>query len=153
MNDVVEFPFHKAAKGSLYVAAVLCILLVIAAPLGIYFLFRIGKAKVSISPTGLKAEGLLTDSFEFADVARLGLLKIPVVARGAGAALARAKLGGLDYGLNLVVKTRAGKQIKFITNQYERHDEMIAKVKQAVPVPCDEITMGMFGLKWPEKAA
>ena len=153
MNDVLEFPFHKAAKGSLYVAAFLCIILIIAAPLGIYFIYRIGKAKVSISPTGVRAEGLLTDSFEFADVARLGLLKVPIVARGAGAALARAKLGGLDYGLNLVVKTKAGKQIKFITNQYERHEELIAKVKQSVPVPCEEIQMGLFGMKWPEKTA
>ena len=53
MNDVSEYPFHKAAKGSLYVAAVLCIILIIAAPLGFYFIYRIGKAKVTIGPTGL----------------------------------------------------------------------------------------------------
>lgn len=153
MDDVAEFPFHKGAKGALYTVAVLLILLVITIPLAIYFFFRIGTAKVVISRTGVSAAGLmLTDRFEFADVARLGLLKIPLVARGIGGAIANVKLGGLGYGMNVVVQTRAGKNIKFIANQYERHEEMIAKIKQSVAVPCEELTMGVFTWKWPEKA-
>ncbi len=154
MNDVAEFPFHKGAKGSLYFVAVLLIVLVMTIPLAIYFFFRIGKAKVAISKTGVRAEGLmLTDKFEFADVSRLGLLKIPLAARGVGGAIANVKLGGLGYGLNVVVQTRSGKTIKFISNQYERHEELIEKIKQSVSVPCETIEMGAFSMKWPERAA
>ncbi len=153
MNDVAEFPFHKGAKGALYVVAVLLIVLVITFPLAIYFFFRIAKGKVVVSSTGVRAEGLLlTDSFEFGDVARLGLLKIPMTAQGIGAAIANVKLGGLGYGLNVVVQTRAGKTIKFISNQYERHEELIEKIKKSVPVPCEQIEMGVFKMKWPDRA-
>ncbi|MBS1152492.1 MAG: hypothetical protein H6Q89_4190 [Myxococcaceae bacterium] len=154
MNEVAEFPFHKGAKGALYVVAVLLIVLVVTIPVAIYCFFRIGKAKVTISRTGVRAEGLiLTDSFEFADVARLGLLKVQLAARGLGGALANAKLGGLGYGMNVVVETRSGKTIKFISNQYERHEELIAKIKQSVSVPCETIEMGVFKMKWPDRAA
>jgi len=154
MNEVAEFPFHKGAKGALYVVAVLLIVLVVTIPVAIYCFFRIGKAKVTISRTGVRAEGLiLTDSFEFADVARLGLLKVQLAARGLGGALANAKLGGLGYGMNVVVETRSGKTIKFISNQYERHEELIAKIKQSVSVPCEQIEMGVFKMKWPDRAA
>ena len=154
MNDVAEFPFHKGAKGALYFVAVLLIVLVITTPFALFMFFRIGRAKVSISKTGVKAEGMmLTDTFEFSDVARFGLLKIPLAGAGIGKVIANAKLAGLGYGLNVVVETRSGKTIKFIANQYVKHDEMIEKIKQAIPLPCEEISMGMFKMKWPERAA
>ena len=154
MDDVAEFPFHKGAKGSLYLAAVLLSLLVVTIPLAIYFFFRIGKAKVAVSKTGVRAEGLmLTNDFEFADVARLGLLKVPFAVRGVGGVVARLKHGGLDYGLNVVVQTRSGYTVKFISNQYVRHEELIEKVKQSVSVPCETVQMGLFSMKWPERVA
>jgi hypothetical protein len=154
MSEVAEFPFHKGAKGALYFVAVLLIVLVLPIPLAIYFFFRIGTAKVAISRTGVRAEGLmLTDKFEFADVARFGLLKIPLAGGGIAKAIANAKLAGLGYGLNVVVETKSGKTIKFIANQYVDHDKMIAQIKQALPMPCEEIEMGLFKMKWPERAA
>lgn len=155
MNDVVaEYPFHKGARTALYIVAVLLIVLVMTIPLAIYFFIRIGSGKVVITKTGVRAEGLmLTDKFEFADVARLGLLKAPLQGAGVGVAIANMKLGGLGYGMNVVVKTRAGKTIKFISNQYERHEDMIAKIQQAVPLPCEQVEVGAFSLKWPDRAA
>lgn len=152
MNDGEEFRFHKGARGSLYVVAVLLVILVVTFPLAIYCFFRIGTGKVRVGRTGVRAEGLLlNDAFEFADVARLGLLKVPIGGGGIGGVLANVKLGGLGYGLNVVVLTRGGKTIKFIANQYERHEEMIERIKQAVPLPCEEVQMGMLTLKWPER--
>lgn len=151
MSDVIEYPFHKAAKTSLIIAGVLCCILVFAAPIGIWIIYKVTRARVTISPTGVKVNGLFSSGFEFADVERLGLLKIPIAARGAGGALAQAKLGGLPYGLNLVAKLKNGKNVKFITNQHERHEEMIEKIKANVNVPCEEIPMGIFGWKWPEQ--
>lgn len=154
MNDILaEYPFHKGAKGALYFAAVLCILLIVTIPFAAWCFYRIGKAKVYVSRTGVKAEGLImTDKFEFADVARIGTLKIPLAARGVGGAVANAKLKGLGYGLNLVVKTKAGKEIKFITNQYENHEDMISRIANASGLPLEEVQMGVFSAKWPERA-
>jgi hypothetical protein len=153
IGDAV-YPFHKGARTALYIVAVLLIVLVITIPLAIYFFIRVGSGKVIVSKTGVRAEGLmLTDSFEFADVARLGLLKSPIHGAGIGVAIARMKLGGLGYGMNVVVKTRAGKTIKFISNQYERHEEMIAQIQKAVPVPCEQLEIGMVSIKWPDRAA
>ena len=152
MNAVAEYPMHKAAKTSLRIAGVLMCLPVMTAPIGIYFLFRVGKAKVTITPTGVKAAGLTSTGFEFADVARFGLLKIAVAGnKGVAGALAQSKLGGLDHGLNVVVQTRSGKNIKFVTNQYERHEDMIARITQAIPVPREELEMGALSWKWPAK--
>ena len=86
-------------------------------------------------------------------MARLGLLKVPLGGGGVAGAVANAKLAGLGYGLNVVVQTKAGKNIKFIANQYVRHEELIATIKQRCAVPCEELTMGAFTWKWPERTA
>jgi hypothetical protein len=151
--ETVDFPFHKGARTSLYVAAGLCILLVCAAPIGLYFIWRVRKGKVSIDGTRIRAEGLMTDEIQFSDVERLGILKIPLVARGIGGALARMKLNNMDHGVNLVAKLRSGKNVKFLLNQYENHEQIIERVKHACPtVPVEEIPMGMLTWKWPEPA-
>lgn len=152
--ETLEYPFHKGARTSLYVAAALCILLVCAAPIGAYFIYRIGKGKVSINGTSIKAEGLMTDEIAFSDIDRIGLLNIPMVARGLGGMLARMKLNNMDYGINLVAKLKNGKNVKFLLNQYERHDEIIEKVKAAVPnLQMEQIPMGLLSWKWPERVA
>ena len=151
MNAVTEYPMHKSAKTALRITGALLFLPVMTAPIGAYFLYRVGRAKVTITPTGVKADGLTSTKFEFADVARFGLLKIPLAGKGVAGALAQSKLGGLDYGLNVVVQTRSGKNIKFVTNQYERHEDMIAQITQAIPVPREELTMGALTWKWPAR--
>ena len=152
MGVIAEYPFHKGAKGALYTAAVLLVLLVFTIPIAIYFFWRIGRAKVTFTETGLEVNDMGSSKFEWNDVARLGLLKIPLAAKGAGGALAQAKLGGLNYGLNVVVQTKNGKNIKFVANQYERHEEMVEKIKQHLShLPCEEIPMGIFGWKWPQQ--
>lgn len=153
MDDVVaSYPFHKGAKTALYIAAFLCILLIVSIPLAAWLFYRVSVARVYITRTGVKAEGLImSDVFDFANVDRIGLLQIPLAARGLGAVIADMKLKNMGYGLNLVVKTKAGKEVKFITNQYENHEELIEKVKAAVGKPMETVTMGVFSAKWPEK--
>lgn len=152
--ETLEYPFHKGARTSLYVAAALCILLVCAAPIGFYFIWRIGKGKVTIDGQKIRADGLMSDEIQWSEVDRLGLLHIPMVARGVGGMLARMKLNNMDTGINLVARLKSGKDVKFLLNQYENHDQIIEKVKQACPsVPMETIPMGVFSWKWPEKAA
>jgi hypothetical protein len=152
--ETIEFPFHKGARTSLYIAAGLLIVLICAAPIGFYFIWRVGKGKVSIDGTRIRAEGLLTDEILWADVERLGILKIPLAARGVGGMIANMKLNNMGYGVNLVAKLRNGKNVKFLLNQYENHEQIIEKVKQACPsVKMEEIPMGLFTWKWPELTA
>ncbi|GEM_PF-2369813 len=154
MVDAAEFPLHKGAKGSFIFVGVLLCLLVLTVPLAIWVFFRVGRGKVVVSRSGVEAAGImLTDRFEFSDVARLGILTVPLAGAGIGRVVANIKLGGLGYGLNVVVQTRAGKTIKFIANQYERHEELIERIKKAVPLPCETIQMGLVSMKWPERSA
>ncbi|MBK7857234.1 MAG: hypothetical protein IPJ65_01165 [Archangiaceae bacterium] len=151
--ETIEYPFHKGARTSLYVVAALCIILVCAAPIGLFFIWRVSKGKVSIDSTRIRADGLMSDEIAFADVERLGILKIPLGGAGLGRALARLKLDNMDHGVNLVARLKSGKNVKFLLNQYERHGEIIEKVKQACPsVPMEEIPMGLLTWKWPEPA-
>ncbi len=154
MNDLVaSYPFHKRAKIALYIAASLCILLVVTIPLAAWLFYRVGAARVYVTRTGVKAEGLIfSDVFEFGEVERIGLLQIPLAARGLGAMIADMKLKNMGYGLNLVVKKTGGKEVKFITNQYEHHEELIEKIKQAVGKPVETCEMGLLSVKWPAQA-
>lgn len=150
--DAIEYPFHKGARTSLYIAAGLCILLVCAAPIGAYFIWRVLKGKVTLDGQKLRAEGLMTDEFAWADVDRIGLLNIPMAARGLGGVLARMKLDNMDYGVNLVARLKNGKDVKFLVNQYERHPEIVEKVKQHLKhLPMETIPMGLLTWKWPER--
>ncbi len=150
MNEL-EFPVHKPGRTSLTVVAVLLMLLCITFPAAIYLLFRLSKMRVKVTPTGLEARGIVTDEVNFDDVERFGVLHVPVVAGGLGGYLARMKLNHMNEGLNLVFLLKNGKTVKFLANQYERHDELIERVAASVRAPREEITMGLLTWKWPEK--
>ena len=153
MSDVAEYPFHKGARTSLDIAAGLCILLVCAAPIGAYFIWRVMKGRVVIDAEKIRAEGMMTDEIVFAEVERIGIVKIPMVAGGIGGYLARMKLDHMDYGVNLVAKLNNGKNVKFLLNQYENHGQIIERVKQALPTKqLEDIPMGLLTWKWPERA-
>jgi hypothetical protein len=150
--DGAQYPFHKGARTALYVAGALLILLLCTFPIGAFIIWRVGKARVTVSGTGLRAEGILTDELQFADVERIGILKVPLVARGIGGSLARMKLNNMDEGVNLVARLRGGKTVKFLLNQYERHEEIIEKVRAALPgLELEQVTMGALTWKWPER--
>lgn len=151
MNEL-EFPVHKPGRTSLTVAAVLLMILCVTIPVGIYFLVRLRSMRVIVRPGGLEARGLVTDEVDFDQVERFGVLRIAVVARGIGGYLAKMKLNHMDEGVNLVFKLKNGKTVKFLANQYERHDELIEQVSRAVRVPREEISMGLLTWKWPERA-
>ncbi|MEW6434158.1 MAG: hypothetical protein AB1730_21875 [Myxococcota bacterium] len=149
---IPEYPFHKGARTALIVTGVLLCVLCITFPVGLYFIWRVLKGGVTMTNSGVVVKGLTNDSFEFADVQRLGLLKVPMVGRGIGGTLANMRLDNMGYGLNLVVKLRNGKERKFLLNQFERHQELTERITKASPVPVEELTMGLLGPKWPEKA-
>lgn len=151
-NTSLEYRFHDGARSSLAVVAVLCFVLIAAAPVAIWVLIRRGRGKVRITPLGVEAIGLGgTTAFRFDEVAHLGLAEVPIVARGIGGALVRRRVGG-DKAIHLVVKTRAGKTLKFIVSSYENYRDIIANVGARCQKPYEPVTVGLFGLKGPGPA-
>ena len=147
-----EFPFHKGARVSLKIVGVLLICIVIAAPIGIWILWRVSQAKLKITATGVSAGALTTTSFDFAEVDRIGICKVPIVARGIGGALAKYKVGG-DHGINLCVMLKNKKKKQIIASMYEDYQTALDAVSAAVGRPYETLEVGLFGIKWPEAKA
>lgn len=145
-----EFRMHKGARTSLYVVGALLVLLCITVPFALWVFFRVGRAKVVLSPDGVEAQGLVTDTVKFDDVARYGVLRVPLYARGVGGALANMRLDNMNEGINVVFQLKSGKTVKFMVNQYERHAELLEALGKAVRVPTEALTLGALGPKWPD---
>lgn len=149
--EATDYPMHKGARTSLYVVAGLLVLLCVTIPFAVYVFIRVRSAKVRVTSSGLTARGLMTTEVPFDQVERAGVLRVPLVARGLGAVLARMKLDNMDEGVNLVFRLRGGKDVKVLVNQFENHRELVERVRGAVRVPLEDIKMGTFGWKWPER--
>lgn len=148
---MTEFPLHKGARTALIIVGVLLCLLCVTIPVAVWIFYRVSKGKVTVTPDGLTAGAILSDTVTFADVERLGLLRVPLAARGLGAVIANMKLDNMGEGLNLVFRLKNGRDVKFIANQFERHAELIELVKQKVNLPLETIPMGLLSWKWPER--
>jgi hypothetical protein len=143
-----EYPLHKGAKTALTVTAVLCILLCVSAPFGIYILWRKARGKLSISERGVEAAALGTTRIDFANVARLGVCQVPIAARGIGGALARQKVGG-SHAVNVCVILRDGKKRSFTASMFENYEEAMGQISNACRMPFEQLTIGLMGVKWP----
>jgi hypothetical protein len=147
-----EFRLHKGARTALNIAAILCIVVVVAAPFGIWILVRVAGGRITLSDNGLVARALGTVQFLWKDVDRLGICLVPIVARGIGGALARQKVGG-DNGVNVCVILRGGKKRHFTISMYEDHQKAMEEISKAVGKPYEDLKMGMLGIKWPDVKA
>ncbi len=149
MNVLESFPMHKGARGALYFAAFLCILIIIASPLGIWMILRARKGRVDFVPGGLNAYGMTTTRLVYADVERIGVMKVPVLARGLlGRWLVHKKLGGAREASNLVARTRTGKKLRILLNQFRDPERILSKVTAEVGKPMEEVPMGALGPRW-----
>jgi hypothetical protein len=146
-----DYPFHKGARSAYNVTGVLCCLLVVGIPLGIWIFMRAAAARVTLTGTGLEAKGVFsTRKIEFADIDRLGMLKVPITAPGIGGALARQKVGGGD-GIHLVARTKDGTNWNFLASMYEGMDDIFNAVSSATGKPVEPVTAGLMGVsstKW-----
>ncbi|MCC6805958.1 MAG: hypothetical protein IT381_00930 [Deltaproteobacteria bacterium] len=145
--ETVEFRMHKGARVALYIAGALCFILVVAAPIGLWMILRAAGGKVIVSPTEVKAKGLLTTTINLHDVKRIGICLVPIAAKGIGGALAKMKVGG-DHGVNVCVMNGAGKTQKFIVSMYEDQEKIKAAITKIVNKPYEDIPMGLLGIKW-----
>lgn len=140
---------HGGAKTAYYVAGGLLCLLIITLPVGLWIIIRAAKARVELRQDGLVQYGLTTVRMPFAEMARIGVLEIPIVARGIGGALARKKCGG-DRGINFCMMNARGKTKKFVASMYENYGDFMNRTSQARQLPLEKMTMGTFKLEWPD---
>lgn len=91
MNEL-EFPIHKLARTSFIILSVLLCILCLTIPVAVFILIRLGSMRVKVTDRGLEARAIVTDTVDFAEVDRFGILTVPVVARGLGGLVAR-KIG------------------------------------------------------------
>lgn len=143
-----EYPLHKGAKTAFTITAVLCILLCVSAPFGIYILVRKARGKLSIGERGVEATALGSRRFDFAEVARLGVAHVLIPARGIGGALAQQKVGG-SHAVNVYVLLKDGRKRSFTASMYENYQEAIDQISRACRLPVEQLTIGLLGVKWP----
>lgn len=146
-----EFRLSKGARVALYIAGALCVVLVFALPFGVWIIYRAATGKVTLSDKEVVARALLTTRVDLTDVSRLGILRVPVAAKGLGGALARQKVGG-DEAINVCAMTRAGKTKKFVVSQFEDHAQITEQISKQLGMPYETLAVGMLGMKWPDKA-
>jgi hypothetical protein len=148
-----QYPLAKGARTAMLVVGVLCCLLVVALPVGLWIFYRLSKARVVLAPEGLEAINIFsTTRFAYADVARLGMFEV-AMAKGGGAAgaLGREKAGG-DAATHLIVQTKDGKNHSFMVSSYENPQIILDEVEQRLDRPYEAVVpgaAGAFGAKWP----
>jgi hypothetical protein len=145
-------PFHKGARVALNIVGVLLILLVFTAPFGLWMFWRVSKARLRTSAKGVDASSITNIAFDYDDVARLGVCRIPIRAVGIAGALAKYKVGG-DVGINVCAILRDGKKKQITANLYEDYEAAMDEISKGVGKPYEELEMGAFGVKWPEAKA
>jgi hypothetical protein len=148
-----EYPLHKGARSALNVTGVLCCLLVVGIPLGVWIFVRSAAARVKLGVDGLSASNVFSSAhWAWRDVARLGVLRVQVVTGGGvGGALAKQKVGG-DYATHLVAKMADGKTRSFMVSMYEDMDAILQEAGQRAGKPLETLEAGMLGVgsaKWP----
>ncbi|MBK8264339.1 MAG: hypothetical protein IPK80_23735 [Nannocystis sp.] len=146
------FPAHSGARTALNIAAVLMILLVVTAPLGLYIIVQVNRGQLKITDKGVSAlspAGISNVSFDFAEIERLGLCRIRVVAAGIGGFLARKKVGG-DEAVNLCVVLKGGRRRLFTASMFEGYERAIEAITARSGRPLEQFEAGAFGVKWPK---
>jgi hypothetical protein len=151
-----EYRLHSGARSANTVVGVLCCLLVVGIPLGIWVFVRAAAARVKLGAEGLSAANVFASTnWAWRDVERLGVLRVQVVTGGGiGGALARQKVGG-DHATHLVAKTKDGKTRSFMVSMYENMDEILGEAERRAGKPLETLEAGMLGVgsaKWPSAA-
>ena len=150
--ETLEYRLHKGARVALNTVGVLCVLLVIAIPVAIWVFVRVAGGKVVLSAQGVLAKGLGTTQFAYSEVARLGVCRVPINAKGIGGILAKKRVGG-DEAIRVVIIDTRGRKKGFIVSSYDKWEEILMKISERVGKPYEKLEIGAFGVKWPETSA
>lgn len=152
MNPL-EFHFHKQGRLALMIVACILFFFIFTGPFALWVLWRRASGGIRLSDQGLEAKELgSSQSVRWNEVARIGVLQVPVLARGVGGMLARWRMGG-PVATHLVFKTVKGKDRSVAVSSFEDFQRIIEESQKHVQRPLEVITSGVFSPKWPELRA
>jgi hypothetical protein len=142
------FRMHKGARTALNVVGVLLVLLFVTIPFAIWVFVRTAGARIEITGDELIFRNLLGKRWKLASLRRIGVLSVPVIARGIGGTLARKKVGG-DHAIHLCAIDDRQKKSNVLISMFERHPEIIQHVAAMTRLQVEEVRSGALGPKWP----
>jgi hypothetical protein len=143
------FRFHGGARGALTIVGILLVFLVVTIPVSVWIFIRSAMGRIEIAGSQLIARGLFTKRWDLTRIRRLGVLSVPVYARGIGGVLARRKVGG-NHAIHLCTIDDRKKKSTVLVSMYERYPDIINQVSMMTRLPVEELKVGAFGPKWPE---
>lgn len=141
------FRMHAGARTAMNIVGGLLVLLFVTIPFAIYVFVRTAGARIEIAGDELIFRNLTSKRWKLSSLRRLGVLSVPVYARGLGGVLARKKVGG-DHAIHLCAIDERGKKMNLLISMYERHPEIVQQVAQLTRLPVEEVKSGAFGPKW-----
>lgn len=150
---VREYRFHAAARNAKRFMAILLIITIIGSPFGIWILWRTANARLTLGPTEVIARQMLTVHVKFSEVARYGILRVPLRSGGGVAGhVARQGVGGGAFAYHLCFQSPSGQTKRFIVSTFERHEEIAQEIGRILGKQPEEMIMGGMGPSWPKAA-
>jgi hypothetical protein len=144
-----EYAFGKSVKLGFRITAVLLGLLVLTLPLAIWFWLKAGKGRLQLTAGGWTVHGLglSAEEWSFAELQRIGTLRVRLPNKGLGGVLAKMTSGG-DEAVNLCAITKDGKKKQFLVSRYENAEDIINHVAGATGLHVETVSQGLTGAKW-----
>jgi hypothetical protein len=146
---VEEYEFGKTVKLGCRILAVLLCLLLMTLPIGIWIWIKAGKARLRFRQGGFSVNGLGfgEEQWDFSQLARIGLLRVPLPNRGLGGVIAKMMSGG-EIAVNLCAIGKDGRQRRFMLSRYAGTDEILQRITASSGLPLETVAQGLMGPKW-----
>jgi len=150
---VTTYPLSDGSRRATRTTAVLCMLTVIGMPIAIWLLVRLKSAKLTIGPDSVVVRNWATTTIPLAEVVRIGVLRVKIIAVGIGGRIARQRCGG-DSAIHLCFKLQSGAERKFMVSPFENHERIAQAIAARVGRPLEPVAGvgALGGLKWPAAA-
>lgn len=144
----MTFPLHAGARGAYMVLGVLLCILIVGIPFAIWAFIARSRGRIDVRGLEIVSVGFFTRRLDLSRARRLGVLHVPVYARGIGGAIARRKVGG-DQAVHLCTMDEQGRKANMLVSMYERFPEIIQYGQRATGLPLEDVQVGALGPKWP----
>ncbi len=148
VGAAMTFPLHGGARGAYMVLGVLLCLLIVGIPFAIWAFIARSRGRVDVRGMEVVSVGFFTRRLDLSRARRLGVLHVPVYARGIGGAIARRKVGG-DQAVHLCTMDEQGRKANMLVSMYERFPEIIQYGQRVTGLPLEDVQVGALGPKWP----
>jgi hypothetical protein len=148
--DALVFPLHAGARSAYLVVVVLLTILVIGIPFAVWALIARSRGRLEARGPELVTVGFFRKRLDLRQARRLGVLHVPILARGIGGALARRKVGG-DHAVHLCMMDERGRKSNLLVSMYEHFPAAIDHALAWTGLPLEQVESGAFGPRWPEQ--